>query len=114
MQVVLRHQCVSALIDTGSSINLMAEDIYQTLTDPPPLRPTSAQVHAFGSQRPLDINVTRSEWDIEGTDAPEEPNDPDTTQPRSTLPSQQDAQRQRPQQLIYMGHHALCSRATEH
>ncbi|KAJ1179945.1 hypothetical protein NDU88_005175 [Pleurodeles waltl] len=54
-QVVLHYQPVSALIDTRVSINLMAEDVYQRLTDPPPLRPTLAQVNAFANRHPVDI-----------------------------------------------------------
>ncbi|KAJ1159608.1 hypothetical protein NDU88_000115 [Pleurodeles waltl] len=54
-QVLLRHQPISALIDTGASLNFMGADVYHRLPNPPPLTPTRIQVYAFGNTHPLEI-----------------------------------------------------------
>ncbi|KAJ1141681.1 hypothetical protein NDU88_008009 [Pleurodeles waltl] len=54
-QVLLQHQPISALIDTGASINLMAAKVYHGLPNPPTVKPTRVQVYAFGNAHTLDI-----------------------------------------------------------
>ncbi|KAJ1209848.1 hypothetical protein NDU88_005220 [Pleurodeles waltl] len=54
--VIVKGSPAQALVDTGASINLMAIDIYNNLSQPlPALRPTNIQIFAFGNSRPLDI-----------------------------------------------------------
>ena len=43
------------LIDTGASINIMAETFFQSLPDTPTLRPTKVKVFAYGAREPLPI-----------------------------------------------------------
>ncbi|KAJ1109141.1 hypothetical protein NDU88_006506 [Pleurodeles waltl] len=54
-QVLLQGLTISALVDTGASINLMAAEAYQRLSKQPPLKPTQVQVYAFGNTRPLEL-----------------------------------------------------------
>ena len=44
-----------ALIDTGATINLMADAIYRNLPNTPALRPTQVKVLAYGAEEPLPI-----------------------------------------------------------
>ena len=44
---------ITAIIDTGASINIMAEAIYKTLKRPPPLQKARVRVFAYGQQEPL-------------------------------------------------------------
>ncbi|KAJ1201613.1 hypothetical protein NDU88_005419 [Pleurodeles waltl] len=54
-QVLLQGTPISALVDTGASINLLATKGYYKLTKPPPLQPTRVQVYAFRKTTPLRI-----------------------------------------------------------
>ncbi|KAJ1106052.1 hypothetical protein NDU88_003455 [Pleurodeles waltl] len=51
---VAGHQ-VTVLIDTGASINILAQSVFNQLQHPPPLRHTAVQVFAFGSTTPLPL-----------------------------------------------------------
>ena len=54
-QVHVNHQPMKALIDTGASINLMAQELFHTIPDKPSLRQTKVLVYAFGNDSPLPL-----------------------------------------------------------
>ncbi|KAJ1143220.1 hypothetical protein NDU88_009531 [Pleurodeles waltl] len=55
-KVKVARQQVTALIDTGASINILAQSVFNQLRQPPPpLRCTAVQVFAFGSTTPLPL-----------------------------------------------------------
>ena len=52
-QMYIDANKITAIIDTGASINIMAETVYQTLKRPPSLQKARVRVFAYGQQEPL-------------------------------------------------------------
>ena len=59
--IQISRQPIKALIDTGTSINLLTQDMFNTISDRPKLRPKHVQVFAFGNKTRLTL-LTKNTW----------------------------------------------------
>lgn len=53
--VSIEDTIVSALIDTGASVNVMDSNHYNRLVSRPPLAPSTAKIYSYGGTRPLPL-----------------------------------------------------------
>ena len=55
VDVSINNTTVNCLIDTGSTVTIMALDTYNAMKSPPPLQSSTVPIYTYGSSSPLDV-----------------------------------------------------------